>query len=670
MSFLNPAFLYGLIALAIPVIIHLFHFRKARKVYFSNTRFLQSVKRVSQSKLQLKHYLILAARLLFILFLVLTFAQPYLPSATGEEQAQLVDIYLDNSYSMSNQVEEEEDLAGLDAAIQMANGIVQAYPTGTRFRLLTNNFEATSQYYASQSVISDRLTEVTYQATSRSLNNVMERLNIVPSELRNQKRDVFILSDFQESVVPENGIGQEVDSLEKVYLLPVSFAQHRNVYVDSVYLEEPLIFTNSRNTIFAVLANSGQQSVEELPVTLSVNGVQVSNAMVSIPAGGQEAISFQLNFPLQPYNKGIISFDDYPVTFDNEFNFVIREAAKVQIIEIKDQEVISPIGRVFADSSFFRFRSYGAANINYGALDEADLVVVNGLSRMNENLQAALLNYQQEGGSLFLIPGREGMPEAASFIAEGLAFSPVSIQNPVRLAPIEKENPFFQDIFEDKQGNFDMPRARAVSSWTGNTEDILDLQTEAPFLSKSGETYVLAAPLEEEFTSFHQHALFVPVMYKIAFNSLELSNSLYQTTNQNLIRIQADGLQADKVYRLRKDGQEFIPNQRLNGRNLLLELPSYTLEPGFYELIAEEEPLYLLAFNHPPQESLLEQLGTEQLAAMAEENENIQLLNDLRPGTARAGLGDNFRGTALWKWTLLLALLSLLAEVLLIRFWK
>ncbi|MEM7110170.1 MAG: BatA domain-containing protein, partial [Bacteroidota bacterium] len=43
MIFLNPGFLYALIVLAIPIIIHLFNFRRTRKIYFSNTRFLRKV---------------------------------------------------------------------------------------------------------------------------------------------------------------------------------------------------------------------------------------------------------------------------------------------------------------------------------------------------------------------------------------------------------------------------------------------------------------------------------------------------------------------------------------------------------------------------------------------------------------------------------------------------
>ncbi len=668
MSFLNPAFLFGLFALAIPVIIHLFHFRKAQKVLYSDTRFLQSVKKVSQAKLKLKHYLILAARLLFITFLVLTFAQPFIPAERGGEQAQLVDIYLDNSYSMSNQV--ESNISGLDVAVQVANEIISAYPEGTRFRLLDNNFKSNSQYYASKGVVSDRLTEATYSAVSRSAGEVIKRLEVLPVDLQNQRREIFLLSDFQKRSGMEEALGNGFDSTFNAYLVPVRFEETKNVYVDTVFLKKPVIFSNSENVVFIELANTGEQAVEEMPVSFSVNGMQVSNTSISIPPRSKERISFQLNFSLRPYNECRIAFEEYPVTFDNEFYFGIREAGKVQIVEIKDEADRTAVERVYADSSYFSFRSFRQGNMDYGAIQDADLVVVNGVASLDGNLQSALLSYKENGGSIFLIPGSEGFPQSVSLLASNLTLSPSSVREAVRLAPVPKENPFFDDIFEGDQITFDMPRAQALQKWAGSVESILDLQTGNPFLGRSGETYLLAVPLKDEFTSFHQHALFVPVMYKIAFNSLELSNSLYQTTEENFVNVQIDNLQPDVVYKLRNGDQEVIPDQRITGRTLSMEIPSYTLQPGFYELTADGEVINLLAFNHNPEESQLDQLSEEQLVAIADRTERVELVEGIESGNVKAGMEQKFKGQALWKWALLLALLSLLAEVLLIRFWK
>ena len=83
MTFLYPAFLFGLFALAIPVIIHLFNFRRFKKVYFTNVRFLKELKQETESKSKLKHLLNLISRLLALSCLVLVFAQPVIPAGNA-----------------------------------------------------------------------------------------------------------------------------------------------------------------------------------------------------------------------------------------------------------------------------------------------------------------------------------------------------------------------------------------------------------------------------------------------------------------------------------------------------------------------------------------------------------------------------------------------------------
>ena len=86
MEFLYSTFLYALALVAVPIIIHLFNFRKFKTVYFSNVKFLKSVKEKTKSQSQLKHLLILLSRILMIAFIVFAFAQPYLKSEEYDEE--------------------------------------------------------------------------------------------------------------------------------------------------------------------------------------------------------------------------------------------------------------------------------------------------------------------------------------------------------------------------------------------------------------------------------------------------------------------------------------------------------------------------------------------------------------------------------------------------------
>jgi hypothetical protein len=137
MSFLYPSFLWALGVLAIPIVVHLFNFRRTKRVYFSDTRFIKEVKESSSAKRNLKHYLILASRLLFLLFLVIAFAQPFLPAEHAFTQRDVV-VYLDNSQSMSARTDEQT--RALDVGIQMVQEMVNVLPPDTRYKLITNDF--------------------------------------------------------------------------------------------------------------------------------------------------------------------------------------------------------------------------------------------------------------------------------------------------------------------------------------------------------------------------------------------------------------------------------------------------------------------------------------------------------------------------------------------------
>src|ERR1700761_60893 len=98
MHFLYSAFLFALVTLAIPVLVHLFNFRRYQKVYFSNVQFLKEIQEQQSSRRNIKERLILACRMLALLFLVFAFAKPYIPgsNAPNAGRQQDISIFIDN----------------------------------------------------------------------------------------------------------------------------------------------------------------------------------------------------------------------------------------------------------------------------------------------------------------------------------------------------------------------------------------------------------------------------------------------------------------------------------------------------------------------------------------------------------------------------------------------
>ena len=88
MQFLYPSFLWALLALAIPIIIHLFFFRRFKKVYFTNVKFLKEVKEETSARRKLRNFLVLLMRLLAIAMLVFAFAQPFIPQTEEVQKGE------------------------------------------------------------------------------------------------------------------------------------------------------------------------------------------------------------------------------------------------------------------------------------------------------------------------------------------------------------------------------------------------------------------------------------------------------------------------------------------------------------------------------------------------------------------------------------------------------
>ncbi|MFN3486786.1 MAG: BatA domain-containing protein, partial [Planctomycetota bacterium] len=102
MTFLNGILLAGAAALAIPVLIHLFHKSRFRVVPWGAMHLLESVLRRNSRRVRLEQLLLLAVRASIPVVLALCMARPVLTGLApllGEARSSVV-LLLDDSYSM------------------------------------------------------------------------------------------------------------------------------------------------------------------------------------------------------------------------------------------------------------------------------------------------------------------------------------------------------------------------------------------------------------------------------------------------------------------------------------------------------------------------------------------------------------------------------------------
>jgi hypothetical protein len=660
MSFASPQFLWALSALSIPIIIHLFNFRRTIRVFFSNTRLLRQVRQETTHQRNLKRYLVLASRLLFLLFLVLAFAKPFLPAKEQMTLGKNIILYLDNSFSMSGQVGEKT--RALDAGESFVREIVELFPSDTHYRLVTNDFAPFSNGFKTRSEVLDLLSQLRLSPVSRTFDEIRKRIG--PQSMA----DIFWISDFQKSTFgAKNSLLQ--DSANQWHLLPINIGQASNVFVDSMYLENPLMIGGEKNLVHVRLRNTGIRKADGLIVKLTVNGIQFATASAVLEPNSFGNVSFELTSHLDQLNKGKISFNDFPINFDNEFFFTLNLSEKINVIEIQATPGPSHIEKVYGNNQFFHYKSFPSGNVNFSLLDEADLVVVNGVDKIDAVLTTALERYQSRFGALLLIPGLH--PDIASW-KPVVRLPSLKLSDDTEFTDLDKPdftNPFFENVFEDRSSTMTMPKAKMLLEWGADRSAILKFKTGLPFLSRNGKTFLLASPLTQEFTDFYNQALFVPVMYRIAVSGKKNENKPYYSIADNLISVRADSLAGEEPLRL-AGSEEIVPAQRRVGDKILLEIPRFAIDPGFYAVVHHRDTIDQVAFNLDKQESLLDQYSGEEVKTMLGGGKNISLFKASSTHAFSNEIKERYLGTPLWKQALLMALLFLLAEVLLIRFLK
>ncbi len=704
MSFVYPQFLWGLLALSIPIIIHLFNFRRTRRVYFSNTAFLKNVKEATTSKLKVKHLLILLARLAFIAFLVLTFAQPFLPGNAGNDVAtnKLVYLYLDNSLSMASEL--ASGVRSIDQGVGVIDEISSQYPRNTQYKLLTNQFDNFSRVPKNNEELAELAAGTELATGSRTAQEVMDKIQndrqsaALQGDASFKATELYVISDFQKSTL---GSLQplQADTALRVNLVPVVNSFSRNLFVDSVYLDNPFMLADQANELTVSVRNEGVEAVEDLIVRLLINEQQVANAGLNIDAFSSGLLRFPLNFPLEGNNRCALQFEDYPATFDNEFYFTLNLGDKITVLEITASGPgPSNVARVYANEQLFDFQSFSINNLDYSLIEEADLVVINELGNVNEETSRSIMPYVQQylesGGHLIYVMPATGNIAFLRQITgnQGLVAEPVSFPDSVGTAPalasLDLSNPFFSNMFEGEETNFEMPAAVSLVNHNLRGEAYLRYRTGDPYLlalrnatTTAKQIFVFTTPLRQDFTSIYRHGIFVPVMYRLASMGKSLETPLSYSVEEPTVVLRTKQWERGEkdattaaVYRLLHDDQEVIPAQRIVNQRLIMELPQDQLEAGFYDLVRSSPvendslPLVTLSFNIDAEESRIEPYSLDEINEQIGNVSNVSVYEAEDVETFSAQLQNQNNQQSFWRYTLLLALFFLLVEVLLIRF--
>jgi len=652
MKFQNPAALWALLLIAIPIIIHLFNFRRYKKVYFSNLAFLRNVQQQQKSTSTLKKLLILATRILAVTFLVLAFAQPVFLSEDETLTTGSVAVYIDNSLSMQQSSASGEPL--LYVAATAASNLITDLKTASQLTLTTNDY---TKVLTNPEDATELLSAPEFSNKSLHLSQLAEKLS------QRHLNQLVIFSDLQRSTaLPLDELTE--DTSRQITIYKVAAEPHGNLFIDTVYLDKPLGLT-TENQVHFQLRNTGEEPANDVLVKLQRNGNQISSLTTKIPAGSYSEVSLDIGVNENISGDYTISIQDNPVTFDNTFYFHISESDKPLVVLLtSDESKPNPFEFVFGNDQYFTFVKNSVDNASFQEITRADLLIVDGLDAIPSWLVS---QYDQLTGSVLLVPTINAETTSyAQLFGSGLSKNETPTKSILRAKSLE--HPFFDGIFTDKNERMDLPTAQVLFNLSGNNDVMLSTAAGQPFLVKSviSNTYLLTTPLADDYTNLHKHALFVPLMYRMAQQGV--NPPLAYRLDDALITIDAPSISRPEIIELKNGENIFVPSFRLVNNQLLITLPDVLTKPGFYTVVTQNDTLKTLALNYNKKESDISPIEETELQLMLAGFDHIQV-RELN--TTDALLNANTNGSqsgGLWKYALILALIFLLTESLLLRF--
>jgi len=678
MNFIYPNFLWALTALAIPIAIHLFNLRRVRKVYFTNVALLKELQQETNSMRRIKEWLVLLSRIGFILFLVLAFCQPFIPSPNQKNitnLSTLVNIYIDNSYSMQNDLGNEKSL---EYAVQQSSALIKVFPGAMRFQLMTNLFEVKEQYPMSRTDILDRLGQINYSNQHKSFSQIVNRQHkLLDQYAPNKKNQIFWFSDFQKSTFGklEN---LKLDSTNKYYFIPTNNPQTPNVSVDSIWLANPYVKALESNKLMIKFKNRGDKEFKDLVIKLLIDSKQVATASLNLAVNSEVVTEMSFMIDGEGWKACKIQWEDYPIIFDNEYFFVLNAAPTVELLHLTQKQANNNyIQSVYSNEEVFKLTDLNINNLDYNKLSSASVVILDEVENIDGEFKNSLKKYLQEGGILVLFPPPIVNNSLTSFLqsvgVNGIQSvkDTLSKQNSILAVP-DVNNPLFKGVFERAPANMEMPQAKASLAWREMGESILKYKNSQSFLSKitigNGRIFLFAAPLNPVYNDLAKNALFVPLMYQIASIGKNTAYRLAYSTQEKNIRLRVNKPNQNEIFKLANDKTEFVPAQYLGQGELVLDLTEQNLESGHYKLKLNDKVEQIIAFNLDKSESIMDFYSNQELKEHFKGANNVSILEAKSSEAFIKDFQESNIQRSLWKYMLMAALAFLMIEILLIRF--
>jgi len=683
MRFIYPSFLWALLLIAIPIIIHLVNLRRHQTVYFSNVNFLKKVKKESQRRSKLKQLLILLSRIIIISSLVIAFSKPYKPTGISEKQKanKVTCIYIDNSFSMA--AEGPEGVA-LESAKQKAYSIVNASKPDTKFALVTNELSEKHYRFFNNQEIIPLISEIDESYNQVMLSTVLIRFkNMMENFFNETDKNIYIISDFQKN---SNDIGNlKSDTIITYNFVPISINQVSNIFIDSCWFEAPAHHLDQLETMMVQIANRSDEEYYGIPVNLYINDSLKALATIDLAPKEKKNITMQYTNLNKGLQQGKIEISDYPIVYDNTIYFSYNVTSSINALIIKPGLAnlnTRNIEALFSNDEYINLDVMRDDRIQISQLSNYSTIFMYELSNITSGLVGELKKYVEGGGVLVIIPSIPGNIESYNSLLSSLQAATFSVSDTVKIpiAEVLFENQLYSGVFKKGEEKVQLPTIQ--HRYRFNEDQLVVETTLLSFADKTkalsvksfglGKLYAFAFPFSNSGNNFVDHILFMPTLYNMVLYS-SFNQQLYYVLGKNrflLVKNPFDKMLQSPIIKKNSSNDESIPSViQQEGKILQLSIDN-GLEAGLYEILLEKSVIGGVAVNFDLKESDLTCYTPEELKTFAGQVgiKKFNLLNE-KNGNFASAIHELDHGRQHWKLFIFLALFFLLFEFSVIKFW-
>lgn len=677
MEFLYPGFLWALLAVSVPILIHLFYFRRFRKVYFSNIKFLKEIKDETTNTNKLKNLLILLARILAIVFLVFAFAQPFIPSGDQiSKGSAAVSIYIDNSFSMQAL---SEDVSLIEKARKISRELVEGYSDNSRFQVITNELFGEDLRWTDKKDAIEKIIGIELNPKIQTISNVMNRQSQAFSNIGAENRHVYWISDFQTDVFDT---GPElIDTSTSYFAVILQAVREKNLSIDSIYWEQPLILKDYINKLYVQISNNSVQDATDIPLSIEYNGEIMPLGKFDVLAASTETAEVDIRIKDLGWNTGKVSIKDYPMIFDDDYYFAFNVPARINVLNINHGKGPNRQMRTaFASDRFFNYAYSDINQVDYSTFSDYQLIILEDIVSISTGLSGTLINAMKNGVTVLLFPDKNAdLSSVNSFLQDAGANVFTEYQEGEFQANRINVNEFVLRNVFDKTSD-DIPpigvkgKYRSSEIQTRNKYNLIQFRNGDSFISRyesgNGQLFVCSSPFATDINDLSRHPdIFVPVMFRMSIAGQGYEEMAHTIGQDKVIQMPRLNLKSDSYLKITREGQEFIPKQISTPGGLLLDEGGNIRQSGIYSVMHGDSLISRVAYNYSRNESKLNYLNAQQISSMM--NDNIEVYDRMKKNfDFTKMIVEKQKGIELWKYALLLALIFLAVEIILLRFWK